>query len=64
MEEDAVLVVLEGIVYLLVPDDPPIGRLGLISLVPLPTLTALTETSTSLIQNVFPTKSFASTAAP
>ena len=75
VEEDAVLVVGEVVVYLLVPDDATVGRLQhamsarplfLSSPLPRPQKQARirTEMSTSLIQKVLPTRSFASTAAP
>lgn len=71
VEEGPVLVVLEGVVDLLVPDDTAIGGLGLgrdvvsegVDWVQ-DVLIEHTDTSTSLIQNVFPTKSLASTTAP
>lgn len=66
VEEDAILVVGEGVVYLLVPDDATVGRLQRISINMLGDRRrgARTEMSTSLIQKVLPTRSFASTAAP
>lgn len=64
VEEDAVLVVGKGIVYLLVPDDAAIGRLHPISNASTRGMHILTDMSTSLIQKVLPTRSFARTAAP
>ena len=64
MEEDAILIVYEGIVYLLVPDDATVGRLQPVSIGRASCWRILTEMSTSLIQKVLPTRSFASTAAP
>ena len=75
VEEDAVLVVGEVVVDLLVPDDATVGRLQhamsarpLFLSPPLPRpqkqARIRTEMSTSLIQKVLPTRSFASTAAP
>lgn len=67
VEEGAVLVVREGCVDLLVPDDTSVGRLPQdmsqfrhVASIPL----RPTDTSTILIQKVLPTKSLASTAAP
>jgi hypothetical protein len=64
VEEDAILVVREGVVYLLVPDDATVGRLHNVSMPYVTSLRTLTDMSTSLIQKVLPTRSFASTAAP
>lgn len=66
VEEDAVLVVREAIVDLLVPDDAAVGRLRASESVQAPghARGLLTDMSTSLIQKVLPTRSFASTAAP
>ena len=64
VEENTVLVVGEGIVYFLVPYHTAIRWLYPVSLTPFSAFALLTETSTSLIQNVLPTRSFASTAAP
>ena len=68
MEECPILVVRERIVDFLIPDDATIRRLGDNELLefqlPLIFMVALTDTSTSLIQNVFPIRSFARTAAP
>ena len=64
VEEDAILVVGEGVVYLLVPDDATVGRLQAVSMPLGRSVRTLTDMSTSLIQKVLPTRSFASTAAP
>lgn len=50
VEEDAILVVREGVVYLLVPDDATVGRLHNVSMSYTTSLRTLTEMSTSLIQ--------------
>ena len=65
VEEDSILIVLESIIYLLIPYYASIARLDYINLIsgerqdfeP-------TDKSTSFIQYVFPTKSLARTAAP
>lgn len=64
MEENSILVIRESVVDLLVPEYTAVGGLYPVSyrLTPMPKI--LTEISTSLIQNVFPTKSLARTAAP
>ena len=67
VEEDAVLVVREGVVDLLVPDDAAVGGLQVSAdacACEDRGIQELTDMSTSLIQKVLPTKSFASTAAP
>lgn len=68
VEEGAVLIVGEGVVDFLVPDDASIGRLERCLLVAdrsgVSLTVTLTETSTSLIQRVLPTRSLANTAAP
>jgi hypothetical protein len=70
VEEDAVLVVGEVVVDLLVPDDATVGRLqhAMSARPPSPRhkkqARIRTEMSTSLNQKVLPTRSFASTAAP
>jgi len=65
VKECAILVILKRIVDLLVPDNSTIGRLRLSAMYTLiGAPLQLTETSTNLSQNVFPTRSFASTTAP
>lgn len=64
VEEDTVLVVGEGVVELLVPDDAAVGGLQYISTGHGRQVRTRTEMSTNLIQRVLPTRSLASTAAP
>lgn len=64
VEEDAVLVVGKGVVDFLVPYDAATGRLRKLDSCRERASVAPTDMSTSLSQNVFPTRSFASTAAP
>jgi hypothetical protein len=64
VEEDTVLVIGEGIVYLLVPQDTTVGRLNASVSHLARAFLGPTDMSTSLSQKVFPTKSFARTAAP
>jgi hypothetical protein len=66
VEEDAILVVRERVVDLLVPDDATVGRLRSVSMscAVWVRVRVLTDMSTSLIQKVLPTRSLASTAAP
>lgn len=64
VEEGSVLVVLEGIIDLLVPDYTAVRRLQHVSEVLGFHRETHTDMSTSLIQSVLPTKSLARTAAP
>lgn len=65
MKERPVLVVIEWLINLLVPDNAAIGTLLPVSVrFMAQTDLGRTDTSTSFIQYVFPTRSFANTAAP